>query len=279
MNEKLLKKIQDRNEEITPSLGTIPFGGCLIIAALLEQSNANDLITITPLCLSERKLCPGNLSTSDHFGYISHCLLYDIDSTPHAFIDGEGDDFSYHYLQAQYKLRMTEHYDEFPKQLIIEMLKKEIIEDDFVGFCESTYTIENLFIEECLNFYLQETHVMGFKTEPTPKLKEIFKKMIEYTPLTQIFYIIAKAVKDTLAYQKKEGINIAHARNMLPGNIERYYNKIKLNNWKTMNYKRYKFEKASWMTYVLFDLVLELPGDGINYSLNDLKSIILNKKD
>jgi hypothetical protein len=155
-----------------------------------------------------------------------------------------------------------------PKRYLLNWLKKCSIgcaDAEFIAL-----DIEELMFEEAVEF-LERTrdeyclpHQVGDKTEL------LLKKLILERPLGEVLYLIWRSCADCAALAQKRTMSRTQASNSVIGAMERLHIRGRDSGWKFKLYKRFKFAKQSWLSYVYFNLVLQLPGEGLEYSWLDV---------
>lgn len=125
-------------------------------------------------------------------------------------------------------------------------------------------------IDEALEFLERTREEYGLLYQVGDKTKFLFNQLTIERPLGEIFFLIWRSCVDSAAAVQKKSISRAQASNRVIGEIERLHIRAKENGWQLKPYKRFNFGKQNWLSYVYFNLVLKLPGEGLEYSWLDV---------
>jgi hypothetical protein len=130
-------------------------------------------------------------------------------------------------------------------------------------------------VAEALEFLERTREEYGLPHQVGDKTKFLLDQLVIERPLGEVFFLIWRSCVDSAAAVQKRSISRAQASNQVIGAVERQHIRAKDLGWQLTSYKRFNFGKQNWLSYVYFNLVLKLPGEGIEYSWID----VLRKQD
>lgn len=265
LRECVEKWLQKRNQEVY-SLENCSYKEGAILLAMLVQSTSEHLFIITPVQESGFFLMPNaNKSEEDLYEETSYLkYLQFLDSCPNS-IRLEENSFSWDIDRESYKV-----FGDFPdpKGYLLNKLRTNSFDCPCAEYI--ALNIRGLMIDEALDFLEKTKENYGLLHQVGEKTKLLFDHLIIERPLGEIFFLIWRiGVNSAVAIQKKS-ITRREASNRMIGEIERLHIRTRNNGWQLTSYKRFNFEKQNWLSYVYFNLILELPGEGLEYSLLDI---------
>lgn len=125
-------------------------------------------------------------------------------------------------------------------------------------------------LDEALTFLEQTRGEFNLPHKVGEKTLQTLNSLILHRPLGEVLYLIWKACNDAAASAQKATNNRSQASNLVIGNMERMHLRAKQIKWNLPGYKRFQFQEQNWLSYAYFNLVLELPGAGLEYSWLDI---------
>lgn len=254
--------VKDRNQNVD-SLETCSYEDEAILLAMLVQSTSEDPFVITSLQNSELPLAPSPHKSIEALQKITRYLQF-TDLYPRtARIEGS----SLHWNGQSESYRVTGDATD-PKEYLLNNLRTCAFD---CGDAECvTLDIRNLMIDEALEFLERTREEYGLPHQVGDKTKLLLNQLVIERPLGEIFFLIWRSCVDSAAAVQKKTISQAQASNRVIGEVERLHIRAKDNGWQLKSYKRFNFGKQNWLSYVYFNLVLKLPGEGLEYSWIDV---------
>ena len=246
----------------------------LYLSALLQASFSEDLKDIKPLSLSSLKLTPITSNKEHETKIISflkqnRLIIFSPNTSLDSVIIEENKIVHYNPLDATYRLNISkdeldinteallyfEDEDEDMEKIDNELLLALWLE---IGLYEC---LEYLYVR--LDEYNLPSQQIGDKTISA------IKEALNHFSISQVFYFIWKATKDSAAYYQKERITKKHAVNIVAGDISRTMEKAIAQNWDISKYGRaYKYPQ-SIVSEVFFDRVLKIGDKGFDSVAKD----------
>lgn len=261
--EQIEKRVKLINEEVSDLTEMCSYNGWAIALAMLEQSNSEDPFVVTSLNQSEAPLAPSQNMTMKCIQEIVPFLQFHELHPKSASI--ENDSLHWDGRNEAYRLvgTMTD-----PKQYLLNHLKKcstGCADAEFIAL-----DIEELMLNEALEFLERTREEYGLPHQVGDKTMLILKKLILERPLGEVFFLIWRSCTDCAALVQKKSMNRSQASNSIIGTMERLHVRGRDSGWEFKSYKRFKYAKQNWLSYVYFNLVLQLPGEGLEYSWLDV---------
>ena len=234
-----------------------------ILLALLEQSTNEDIWCITPINDSAYPLTPCSQVTIDALQKVLNFLNF-VDPCPSsAHVDTDR-----LYWSGMSETYLLQGKTENPKKHLLDCLRKCA-----VGCIEAqsiALDIRSLMLNEALAFLKKTREEYRLPHQVGDKTQHVLGNLILYRPLGEVLYLIWKATTDAAASVQKATISRPHASNLIVGTMERLHTRACNENWVLPSYKRFHFEEQNWLSYVYFNLMLRLPGKGLEYSFLDI---------
>lgn len=257
--------VADHNSNTVDVESGNTYSSMAVLAAMFEQSTCENLNVITPLRDSDRPLAPSVSMSLRLIQEVVQSLNFR-DAIPPSARVGLDDRISWNGLAEFYVVRSSQSS---PKEYLLNMLKScarpEVGDSEFV-FDD----IYSLMEQEVLSFLEDSRQEARLPHEVGEKTYVLVKKLLLERPIGEIFYLITKAVNDAIVQKAKGNVWAKQASNGVIGSIERLHERAKASNWVLSRYSRHNWQKQSWLSYVYFNLVLGLSGDGLQYSALDI---------
>lgn len=260
--ELIVNWVKNRNQNVD-SLEICSYEEEAILLAMLVQSTNEDPFIITPLRASELPLTPSSRKSIEAIQKVISYLQF-LDRCPHTVIQKEG---SFHWNGQNESYRIIGDITD-PKEHLLNNLRTCAFDCGDAEFI--TLDIRDLMIDEALEFLERTREEYGLPHQIGDKTKLLFNQLIIERPLGEIFFLIWRSCVDSAAAVQKKTISRAQASNRVIGEVERLHIRAKDNGWQLKSYKRFNFGKQNWLSYVYFNLVLKLPGEGLEYSWIDV---------
>ncbi|CAA6817099.1 MAG: Unknown protein [uncultured Sulfurovum sp.] len=273
-----------RDKEDSIDISELDIQMKLYLSSLLRASLSEDLKDIKPLSNSSLKLTP---ITSDNtyerkiIPFLMKKRL--IVLSPNTALDSvtieENKIVRYIPVDGTYRLNISKDEVDIKPELLlyfededIEEINKELLLTLWleIGLYEC---LEYLYVQ--LDEYRLPSEHIGEKTISA------IKEVLNHFSISQVFYFIYKAVKDSAAYYQKEGISKKHAVNLIAGNISRTMERAIAQNWDISKYGRDYNYPQSIVSEIFFDRVLKIGNRGFDsvaknhFYTNKIESIIL----
>lgn len=262
MEAEVQEHVQLHNSQCTPIEETYGYEEWAILLAMLEQSTSEDPWCITPLANSTTPFSPDQSTSIELIQKVLEHLLF-ADACPYSASVCEKN-LQWNGLSETYRLRGKTSN---PKKYLLDQLRMCAIG---CGDAEViTLDIGQLMLNEALVFLKKTRNECRLPHKVGDKTRLVLKHLILHRPLGEILFLIWKACNDAAASVQK-GIPRPHATNLIIGNMERMHVRARNEDWKLSCYKRFSFEDQNWISYVYFNLVLQLPGQGLEYSWLDV---------
>jgi len=119
-------------------------------------------------------------------------------------------------------------------------------------------------LEECQQYLSLALDEHGFDPRPTEKLTLVLRSVLKQFSVGQTFNFIWRAARDAAAFYVREQTARAHARNIVPGSIQRAAERAVAEAWTVKGYRRDRRAPESQISHVLFTMALKLPDGGLN---------------
>lgn len=260
--ESIESWVRDNNQNVD-SLEDFSNEESAILLAMLTQSTSEDPFIITPLRNSELSLAPSPHKSIEALQKVSRYLQFADPYPRTARIEGS----SLHWNGQSESYRVTGDTTD-PKEYLLNNLRTCAFD---CGDAECiTLDIRNLMIDEALEFLERTREEYGLPHQVGDKTKLLLNQLVIERPLGEIFFLIWRSCVDSAAAVQKKTISRAQASNRVIGEVERLHIRAKDNGWQLKSYKRFNFGTQNWLSYVYFNLVLKLPGEGLEYSWIDV---------
>lgn len=263
--------VRDRNQNIEP-LEACFYEDAAIILAMLVQSTSEDPHTITPLRNSELPLTPRRQQSPETLQKVIPYLQF-LDLCPRSARIVE-DSLHWDGHSESYRV-MGGNPD--PKEYLLNSLRECSIgcgEAELIAL-----DIHDLMVAEALEFLERTREEYGLPHQVGDKTKLLLEQLVIERPLGEVFFLIWRSCVDSAAAVQKKSMSRAQASNQVIGAVERLHIRAKDSSWQLNSYKRFNFGKQNWLSYTYFNLVLKLPGEGIEYSWIDVlekQELLLN---
>lgn len=118
--------------------------------------------------------------------------------------------------------------------------------------------------EECLEYLRVSLEEHGFESQPGEKLSLVLRSILKRFSIGQTYNFIWRAVQNAAAFWVRERTSRSHARNIVPGSLQRQAERALVEGWAVKPYRRDRRVPESQVTHVLFTLALKLPDGGFN---------------
>jgi hypothetical protein len=263
MQEQIGEQVQLINKNARRLEEIHSYHGWAIVLAMLTQSTSEDPFIITPLNDSDAPLAPSQKKTINCIQEIGDCLQF-LDPYPKSGLI-KNNTFYWNCCSESYKL-VGAVLD--PKHHLLESLKKcttGCLDAECIAL-----DIKELMLDEALEFLERTREEYGLPHQVGEITHLLFTKLIIERPLGEILFLIWRSCTDCAALVQKRDISRIQASNQIIGTIERLHVKGRDCEWKFKSYKRFKYIKQNWLSYIYFNLMLQLPGEGLEYSWLDV---------
>ncbi|WP_059358670.1 hypothetical protein [Parachlamydia acanthamoebae] len=260
--ELIKNRVQNHNQNVN-SLEFGTYDDWAILLAMLVQSTSEDPFIITPLRDSELSLGTSPHKSAEAIQKVISYLQF-LDDSPRTAVLKD-DSLNWNGQSESYKV--ISHALN-PKEHLLNTLRTCSFD---CGDAECiALDIRALMTDEALEFLERTREEYGLPHQVGDKTKFLFNQLIIERPLGEIFFLIWRSCVDSAAAVQKKSISRAQASNRVIGEIERLHIRAKENGWQLKIYKRFNFGKQNWLSYVYFNLVLKLSGEGLEYSWIDV---------
>lgn len=260
--ESIESWVRDNNQNVD-SLENFSYEEGAILLAMLTQSTSEDPFVITPLRDSDLPLTPSTHKSIEALQKVTRYLQFSAPYPRTARIEGS----SLRWNGQTESYRVTGDTTD-PKEYLLNNLRTCVFD---CGDAECiTLDIRDLMIDEALEFLERTREEYRLPHQVGDKTRLLFNQLIIERPLGEIFFLIWRSCVDSAAAVQKKSISQAQASNRVIGGVERLHIRAKDNGWQLKSYKRFNFGKQNWLSYVYFNLVLKLPGEGLEYSWIDV---------
>jgi hypothetical protein len=118
--------------------------------------------------------------------------------------------------------------------------------------------------EECLEYLRLSLEEHGFDSQPGEKLSLVIRSALRNFSIGQVYNFIWRAARDAAAFYVREQTSKSHARNIVPGNIQRAAERALAEKWVVKPYRRDRRAPESQVSHVLFTMALRLADGGFN---------------
>jgi hypothetical protein len=118
--------------------------------------------------------------------------------------------------------------------------------------------------EECLEYLRLSLEEHGFDSQPGEKLSLVIRSVLRHFSIGQTYNFIWRAARDAAAFYLRERTARTHARNIVPGAIQRMAERALAEGWTVKSYRRDRRAPESQVSHVLFTMALRLPDGGFN---------------
>src|SRR6185436_8693 len=118
--------------------------------------------------------------------------------------------------------------------------------------------------EECLEYLRLSLEEHGFESQPGEKLSLVMRSVLRQFSIAQVYNFIWRAARDAAAFYVRERTSKTHARNIVPGSIQRMAERAVAEKWAVKPYRRDRRAPESQVSHVLFTMALQLPEGGFN---------------
>lgn len=118
--------------------------------------------------------------------------------------------------------------------------------------------------EECLEYLRLSLAEHGFDSQPGEKLSLVLRSVLRHVSIGQTYNFIWRAARDAAAFYVRERRSLAHARNIVPGSIQRMAERAPAEQWIVKRYRRDRRAPESQVSHVLFTMALRLPEGGFH---------------
>ena len=252
-----------------PLLDEIDVIDSLLLAAVIESLGSQDLKTTVSI---DDKLL---LSLSPFFILDEKILQHLFNSNLLILnIDDNLDHFS---LDKQQKLRIDYYratfsfaYDSDSLIKVITSAKTKnninvlVSSNNFRNWCQSIQLME------CFNYLVNRSKLNGLAPYITEKLISLLMSCLASSSVSEMFYIIWRAVESAAAYSQKSGVTKKEASQSIYSNIKQNHRKVLNGKWKGRGCSRDKYHPQSAISIIFFDYVFGRNDCGFNFTFDEL---------
>ena len=139
-----------------------------------------------------------------------------------------------------------------------------VIDPEFELLCK------NIQLTECLSQLSNRADLNSLSPTFGAKTNGMLLACLEDLPVSDMHYIIYKAVENAAAYRQKPNITHTHASNSIVGGIERIFDKINSGAWHGTKAFRNASEPQSAISRMCFDYVFREEDCGFHSTLDEL---------
>lgn len=125
-------------------------------------------------------------------------------------------------------------------------------------------------LTECLSQLHNRAELNSLSPSFGSKTNSMLRTCLEDLPVSDMHYIIYKAVESAAAYMQKPNITHTHASNSIVGGIERVFDKVNSGAWRGAKAFRNASEPQSAISRMCFDYVFKEEDCGFHHTLDEL---------
>lgn len=247
------------------------------------------LLSLIKMCISEdlsyldsvvsrlnQKLTPSQDFSAELLKHLYHNNLIQIspDSTKESidWRENQVDGFSFYLERVRW---IIPNFNGFRTNEFIEKLEKDI--KNSTNDTENHQALYDIFkrsaLEECLSYLTYKINEYNLNFSAGEKTRYVFNKILIDYSVSQVYYFIDKGCRDAVANYSKGTYSKKHASNTIIGSIERLAERATLENWQIKSWNRIKELPQSYLSIVIFDLILNRQDGGFYFPLNELINI------
>lgn len=244
------------------------------------------LLSLIKMCISEdlsyldsvvsrlnQKLTPSQDFNAELLKHLYHNNLIQISSdSPKESInwkENQVDGFSFYLERVRW---IIAKFNGLRTNEFIEKLEKDI--KNSINDIKNYQALYDIFkrsaLEECLSYLTYKINEYNLNFSAGEKTRYVFNKILKDYSVSQVYYFIDKGCRDAVANYSKGTYSKKHASNTIIGSIERLAERATLENWQIKSWNRIKELPQSYLSIVVFDLILNKKDGGFNFSLNEL---------
>lgn len=221
-------------------LSNLTFRAKVYLGALLRLALTEDMKKIKALEWFERSLSPTLGYTKEILRFLTYnnLILVSPDSDIDAFPDSSDEtEFPHTYYINKVNYVLNIDFEEDYEKGIADLINpKEIEKEDDKK--EALKIWREIALEECLEYLTYQINKVRFQFNPGEKTTTVFKDLLEYFSVSQVYGIIFKSIANTTRYYQEANISKKHAANLVIGNCQRYGEKAIIEKWELTKYHR-----------------------------------------
>lgn len=249
---------------------SLSFRERVYLGALLRCALSEDMSTILPLDEIDKKLAPSDELACEILRYLNNnnVIRVNPNSSISAFVDDEDTEFpnTYYIYKVKYLINIdfNEDYKEGISKIINPRELKECDKEDALNIWKE------IALEESLEYLQYQMGSVRFNFNVGDKTKSVFKDMLEYFSVSQIYGIIFKSIANATKYYQESSVSKKQAANSVIGGCQRYAERAMINNWDMVKYSRIKELPQSIISEFFFDRVIGIGSLGFNMPPSEL---------
>tara|TARA_R110002051_G_scaffold188553_1_gene257968 strand:+ start:10647 stop:11828 length:1182 start_codon:yes stop_codon:yes gene_type:complete len=252
-----------------PLLDEIDVIDSLLLAAVIESLGSQDLKTtvsidsklllpLSPFFILDEKIL-------QHL-FNSNLLIPNIEESSDHFSLDKQQELRIDYYRATFSFAYDS--DSLIKVLTSAKTKNNIdvlvSSNNFRNWCQSIQLVE------CFNYLVNRSKLNNLAPCITEKLISLLMSCLASSSVSEIFYIIWRAVESAAAYSQKLGVTKKEASDTIYSNIKHNHGKISNGNWKGRGFRRDSNSPQSAISIIFFDYVFGISDCGFNFTFDEL---------
>ncbi|ELA9072759.1 TPA: hypothetical protein GRI54_18885 [Vibrio parahaemolyticus] len=272
LNDKkanVIERLRREGKKTQPEISRLTLQSKIYLTSVIQAFGSENLNQLSPLDgYPTYTLSPDKRYDQIIVQYLfdERVILVSSNSSLKA-IDLKGDDqFTLHLSKCKFELP-------FPTEEIVKLMNNFRSEEHLLRFKQSPAFYElclEVQTQECLAFlkYALTEHQLNFS--PGKKTHLVIRECLKYFSVSQIYNLIWRAVKDSIAYYMRCSIGKYQAANSVVGNISKNMERALANGWEISPFRRnYKMPQSS-ISRLLFNTILGTDDGGFDYPLYQL---------
>lgn len=164
----------------------------------------------------------------------------------------------------------------YPLEVLIQ-LRKEVKENKeiayrfmnmpmFINWCQRVQ------LSECVRYLNAQSRLNNLTPNFGQNMFNLLQECLTKLSVSDMYYVIWKAVDSAKEYTKQTGITRQRASNSIQGNIERIFKNISTGHWFRNPSPRKLEHPQSAIAKVCFDYIFGVEDGGFYYTLNELSN-------
>jgi hypothetical protein len=244
----------------------LSFDDAVFLLALIRAGGSEDLSFITPHAALALPLSPTSAFDRRILDqlYLRRILAIHPGSSPDSVVSGDAGPFTTFY---PFKVHWTLPLPIGPSPArYLEDLEAVLMSTDWPeSWDEEARELHRaVAFEECIEYLRLSLEEHGFDSQPGEKLSLVIRSALRHFSIGQVYNFIWRAARDAAAFYVREQTSKSHARNIVPGSIQRAVERALAEGWTVKPYRRDRRAPESQVSHVLFTMALRLPEGGFH---------------
>jgi hypothetical protein len=244
---------------------SLSFRQKVYLGALLRLALSEDMKTIMSLQYIEQKLAPTMEYTKEVLRNLtaSNIIVVNPDSSIDAFVESpEEAEFPNVYYISKVSYVLNVNFGANEEDKIREVIYPSEIKDEDKE--EALKLWKEIALEECLEYLHFQMNKVKFDFSVGEKTISVFKDLLEYFSVSQIYGIIYRGVANATKYYQESNISKKQAANSVIGNCQRYAERALLERWELNKYHRAYELPQSMVSEIFFNRITKIGSLGFD---------------